>query len=252
MTTDVEKTTHVDVEKNLAVDVVPTITPSEYKYTEIDCLEEDQPIHGQRYVLLSFISPENIMNCSVRGIKVRGVYADYQQAQKAAEKLSKIDKYHHVFVGEVGKWLPWDPTEKQVEEEKFQNKKLDDIMKKTREAENKQMQAQIQELNEVAGRHREKIDENTNEFQARKKEMLKKAAKEFKPETEETPQQPEKVKLTSSNRETRNEIKERLRKRVEELKANKEKATVEKAPDEKAEREKIIANLQKMKTMLGK
>jgi len=68
-----------------------------YKYTMIDCLDEDAPIPGQRFALLSFISPARLMNCNITGLKVRGVYEDYAKAQKAADKLNKVDKIVRYF-----------------------------------------------------------------------------------------------------------------------------------------------------------
>ena len=33
----------------------------QYNYTNVDLLDEDKPIAGQKYVCLSFISPEDII-----------------------------------------------------------------------------------------------------------------------------------------------------------------------------------------------
>ena len=76
---------------------------------KIDYLTEDKPIVNQKFVCLSFLSPEGISNCKIRGLKIRGVYDTYEDATKEAKELRDMDKHFHVFVGEVGKWLPWDP-----------------------------------------------------------------------------------------------------------------------------------------------
>ena len=49
---------------------------------KIDHLKEDEPIPGQKFVCLSFVSPEGIRNCSVRGVKVRGVFSTYDEAKE--------------------------------------------------------------------------------------------------------------------------------------------------------------------------
>lgn len=46
-----------------------------------------------------------------RIIKVRGVYPDYEFASKKAKELQRTDKNFHVFVGQVGYWLPFNPID---------------------------------------------------------------------------------------------------------------------------------------------
>lgn len=116
-------TDHNEQDENLSKKTVE----KDYKY--IDHLDEDDQIHGQKFVCMSFLSPEGIKNCTLRGIKIRGVYATYEEAQKRSEELSSIDKNFHVFVGEVGKWLPWDPDpDSQNADQVFREKELNDIM----------------------------------------------------------------------------------------------------------------------------
>jgi len=103
--------------------------------TKIDYLTEDLVINDQKYVCLSFLSPEGISNCKIRGLKVRGSFETYDEAKAHAEELRNIDKYHNVFVGEVGKWLPWDPEpdSKQVKESNYAEEELHQLMKSYRE-----------------------------------------------------------------------------------------------------------------------
>ena len=49
---------------------------------EIDYLTEDEVINNKLYVCMSFLSPEGIKNCSVRGLKIRGVYKTQEEANK--------------------------------------------------------------------------------------------------------------------------------------------------------------------------
>ena len=78
---------------------------------------------------MSFLSPEGIKNCSLRALKIRGVYANREDADARAKELQEIDPYFHVFVGELGKWLPWDPDPNSVQDQEYQNKELNDLMK---------------------------------------------------------------------------------------------------------------------------
>ena len=146
---------------------------------EEDFLEVDAAINGQKYVLLSFVSPNKVLKdkelfsfhkylkhkdenydlthekfveeyknfiysneeninsefnemvdfkTSVRGLKVRGVYETYREAKVKAARLQKIDRTFHVFIGQVGYWLPWDPEPDNVEEQEYLNKELNNLV----------------------------------------------------------------------------------------------------------------------------
>lgn len=83
----------------------------------------------QNFACISFLSPEGIKNCSLRGLKIRGVFGTWEEANDKAKELQAADSNFHVFVGEVGKWLPWDPDPNSVKDQEYQNKELNDIMK---------------------------------------------------------------------------------------------------------------------------
>jgi hypothetical protein len=103
------------------------------KPTKIDHLKEDEPISGQRFVLLSIVTPELIKNCSVRGIKIRGVYATEQEARAKASELQKKDSLHNIYVAPVGKWLPWADDPSQAQDEEYAEGELNRIMKGLKE-----------------------------------------------------------------------------------------------------------------------
>ena len=52
---------------------------------------------------------EHAFQTSVRGLKIRGVYASQDEAQNRCVSLRKQDPNHDIFVGPVGIWIPWDP-----------------------------------------------------------------------------------------------------------------------------------------------
>ena len=98
---------------------------------KIDHLTEDDPISGQQFVCLSFVSPEGVRNCTTRGLKVRGVYPTYEAAKARCDELQLIDKDFDIFIGEVGKWLPWDPDvndEGKVKDAHYQEEELQKLM----------------------------------------------------------------------------------------------------------------------------
>ena len=75
----------------------------------------------------------NEFKTSVRGIKVRGCYQSKQEAEHRAGKLHKSDSNFHVFVGQVGYWLPWNPNADKIEDETFADSQLQDLMTKYKE-----------------------------------------------------------------------------------------------------------------------
>jgi len=72
---------------------------------------------------------QNDFRTSVRGVKVRGTYDNLKEAQIKAKRLQTRDKNFHVFVGQVGYWLPWDPQADYIENQEFQNAELNKLMK---------------------------------------------------------------------------------------------------------------------------
>lgn len=120
---------------------------SKTKY--IDYLTEDKPIPGQLWACISFLSPEGLKNCSVRGLKIRGVFGTKKEADKHALELQKMDPDFNVFVGEVGKWLPWDPDVNDVEDQIYQEQELQNLMKEYKNNLSKTKEVEQQRKNEL-------------------------------------------------------------------------------------------------------
>jgi hypothetical protein len=78
---------------------------------------------------------KNNFRTSVRGLKIRGVYASQGEAVARSKQLQRNDTIHNVFVGEVGKWLPWDPNPNAVAEQEYAEDQLNTLMKKYKENE---------------------------------------------------------------------------------------------------------------------
>ena len=144
-----------------------------------DFLEVDDEIRGQKYCLLSFIEPEDIiqnkeafktakylqsinkddsksfkdfyeqyldfqykyhddierdyikengLKTNIRGVKVRGVYDTIDEAKLKAALLQKKNSLFHVFMGEVGYWLPFNPLPDKIKDEVFINEGLQELM----------------------------------------------------------------------------------------------------------------------------
>ena len=78
---------------------------------------------------------KNNFRTSIRGLKVRCVARDEQEAQARAKRLQARDRLHNIFCAEVGKWTPWDPNPHMVAEQEYAQEELNQLMKKYRENE---------------------------------------------------------------------------------------------------------------------
>uniref|UniRef100_A0A6C0K7D0 Uncharacterized protein n=1 Tax=viral metagenome TaxID=1070528 RepID=A0A6C0K7D0_9ZZZZ len=72
---------------------------------------------------------KNEFRTSIRGLKVRGVTGTHAEAVALSKKLQRNDTIHNIFLGEVGKWLPWDPKPHQVQEQEYAEDQLNTLMK---------------------------------------------------------------------------------------------------------------------------
>ena len=70
---------------------------------------------------------------SVRGVKVRGVYGSHREAEVRSKVLQKLNKRDNVFIGQVGYWLPWDPSPNRIENQEYLEPELNTLMKKYKE-----------------------------------------------------------------------------------------------------------------------
>jgi hypothetical protein len=76
---------------------------------------------------------ENEFQTSMRGIKVRGSYETFEEAQMQAKRLVQQDKLFNVYVAQVGCWCPWDPSPENIENVEYANEHLNTLMQKYKE-----------------------------------------------------------------------------------------------------------------------
>jgi len=72
---------------------------------------------------------ENAFQTSVRGLKLRGVFATQEEAELKCKKLREIDPNHDIFVGPVGMWIPWDPDAYKTGRVEFMEEELNQLHK---------------------------------------------------------------------------------------------------------------------------
>ena len=209
---------------------------------KVDYLEVDDPIPGQNYVCLSFVSPENIMESkeafkvskflqsyckdqelnleevmkkytdytykyqdelqkdfdernkfqtNIRGLKIRGTYSTRDEAEKRAKSLQSIDSDFHVFVGQVGYWLPWDPCADKVQEEHYINDQLNEMMEKYKENNiNRDIFYEEEKREKIKAAKEEVIRKKREEAEKKKQAELEDSTPEDPTPEDPTPEDP--------------------------------------------------------------
>jgi len=76
---------------------------------------------------------QNNYQTSIRGLKVRGVYDTLKEAQHRAKEIQRNDRSFNVYIGQVGYWLPWDPTPQKVANQEYLEEGLNNLVKKYQE-----------------------------------------------------------------------------------------------------------------------
>lgn len=267
-----EETNTVNGETNT---VKTTYEEDMEKYTKIDNLDED-PVNGDNinYILVSFASPEGIMNCNIRALKIRNykgkpaIFNTYEEADKAAKELQLVDKYFDVFVMTNGKWYAWDPNpadRKYVQAEKFDNSKEQEVMDGINNTAVERQQKQLNEMNALIGKKKAIIDDGKHENQKRKEDLIKQGTTEVADtidtkDTKDTKDTTDTKKKTPHNNQA---IKERLRKRVEEKRMEElkkpvntsvitSKAKLDEVKQTESNVETVNNNINKAKQLLAK
>ena len=93
---------------------------NDFKYKHEDALQKEY-------------DEKNQGRCNVRGVKVRGIFQSKAEADARASRLHKTDSNFHVFVGQVGYWLPFNPNPDNIEDEHFGDDQLNNLMQKYKE-----------------------------------------------------------------------------------------------------------------------
>ena len=116
-----------------------------------DYLYEDPAVPNQKFVCISILTPKNFKDPkeTMSTLKVRGSYDTFEEASKRGEFLRNIDPHINVYVGEVGKWLPFDDDPEKAKQQEYQNKQLNNLMKGYMENQEKAKEFHEQRKNEL-------------------------------------------------------------------------------------------------------
>ena len=72
---------------------------------------------------------------NMRGVKVRRAFATVEETQMFAKVLQRRYPKDNLYIGKVGAWLPWDPSEHLMPEVEYAEKELNELMRKYKENE---------------------------------------------------------------------------------------------------------------------
>lgn len=144
-----------------------------YKMSTQDYLYEDPQVPGQKYVCISVLTPKNFKQeegkepVTISTMKVRGCYDSVEEAKKRADFLRNIDPNINVYVGEVGKWLPFDDDPEKAKDHDYQNKRLNEMMKGYLENQEKAKEFHEQRKNEMIMKTHKENEEKISRNKAR-------------------------------------------------------------------------------------
>ncbi len=96
---------------------------------KIDYLPEYATLPNQKFCVMTFISPEGIKNCTMRAQCVRAVFDTIEEANTYAKRCQEEDGRFHWWVGELGKFTPWNPEPDSVKDQVYYEEGLQNLMK---------------------------------------------------------------------------------------------------------------------------
>lgn len=194
----------------------------------VDYLDEDPPISGQRFVILSFVGPERDQKCDVLGLKVRGVYDSIEETRQRAKEIQEFDSNFDIVVGQVGYWLPFNPDSSKIMDEEYKEEQLNELAKGYRK--NRQLAKQ--------------------HFNERKRQLMEEAMKEGTKEAQEEIANKKEHPISVKSRiTTLTETIEELQTKLNETKENLEKSEEMWSSYTEEEKEEALKELEKLNSI---
>ena len=143
---------------------------SEKKTLQSESVEDDYKNFIDHYEdnLEEQFSSTNAYQTSTRGIKVRGVFPNQQEAELRCKMLRELDPNHDVYVGQVGLWMPWEPEAYKTGKVEYLEDELNQLMHEKEENEKKaklEFDKRIKEAKEKAIEdNKKKAEESGNKL----------------------------------------------------------------------------------------
>ena len=103
---------------------------------------------------------------STRGLKIRGVYPNQEEAELRCKMLRELDPHHDVYVGPVGMWVPWEPEAYKTGRVEYLEDELNQLMnekQKNEKTAKMEFDKRVKEAKEKAmEENRKKAEESGN------------------------------------------------------------------------------------------
>lgn len=85
-------------------------------------------LDNQEEKLQNEFNAEHNFQTNTRGLKIRGSFPTYEEATMRAKLLREKDPNHDIYVGEVGKWMPFNPDAFKTGKVEYLEEELNSIM----------------------------------------------------------------------------------------------------------------------------
>jgi len=132
------KTARLNLSRDTAVDLENHVKENMRDFKETSIQEEYETfLFKNRKKLEADFFAKNNFRTTVRGLKVRGSFDTYEEAQHRVKTLQKLDPSFNIFIGQVGFWLPWDPVPTEVQNQEYAEDQLNTLMKNYKDNESK-------------------------------------------------------------------------------------------------------------------
>ena len=145
-----------------------------FKGSDIVDKFNDFKYNNENKLTREFFEDNDCQNC-IRGLKIRGVFDTYKEAQIRSKVLQRMDPNFNVFIGQVGYWLPWDPNADDVQDQEYLESELNNLMheyKKNQDQKDLFFQEQIREKKAaMAEENKNRTDNTAEEDEISNKEM---------------------------------------------------------------------------------
>jgi len=108
---------------------------------------------------------------NVRGVKIRRVFANLEECQQYAKVLQRKYPRDNLYIGKVGCWLPWDPSEHMMPEVEYAEKELNELMRKYKENEvNRDIFFEDEKREKIENQKKENAQRNLKNLEDSKKD----------------------------------------------------------------------------------
>jgi hypothetical protein len=119
---------------------------------------EEVRVEGQNYALISFVSPEGAQKADTLGFRIYGAFETVEAAREHAALVNASDAAFDVYVVEMRKWCAWHPDPMDVAEKVYTDKRLDEMIRAHREAQDTAQRAYEERVALAVNQAAEKSD----------------------------------------------------------------------------------------------